>query len=1360
MLSKRVVLLVVALCCLFALTPSALFSQSTSAGSVAGLVSDPSGGSIVGATITLTDKATNTPRTATSNEAGRYNFADVTPGGYEVKANKTGFRLAKVSQIQVTVGTTLTVDIRLEIGSVAETIEVTTTGAELQTTNSTVGTTIAGETLQLLPNLGHDVTGLLIAQPGVTSTGQVAGAQYDQNMYQLDGGNNSNDMDGSMSIYTPSSGSTSPQNTGGAPSGVVPTPVESVEEFKVSTSNQTADFNGAGGAQVQLVTKRGTDKWHGAAYEYYLGSNFGANTWDNNVNNIPKVKTHQNRFGAAGGGKILPRMLGGATYFFSNYEGLRYPLGATFERAVPSPLFKQGIIEIPDSASSIVCNSKTATPINCDLYNMNTTAKTVTVNGNSMILQPAVCAGAVTASNPTGFCDPRLIGFNSTIQNLWSTYMPDPNDLTQFGDKLNVEGFKGTLLTPVKSDFGVARVDHDFSKNWHFNSSYRFYRFSRGSSVQTDIGGFFKGDTKGQIAALSTRPIKPWYYVAGLTTNLTSNLTNDFHFSYLRNFWSWQDALAPPQISGIPGAIEISPSYGSSKNTAESANALIPYNVNTQSVRIRFWDGHDSYYRDDLSYIHGNHLWQIGGLVQHNWDFHTRDDNGSGTFNNPVFLVGAGESGVSIGSAFRPQTCDPNGPTDPAPVITTNCIVSTQIGKWKGFYADLLGISGAQVAYTRAGKDLSLQPLGKDAFDKSTIDTFNLYFSDTWHLRPTFTLNYGLGWLLETPPVEQDGKQITLVDSSDNQVNVKDYLSTRQRAALAGQIYNPALGYALVGNVGNGLKYPYHMFWGGFSPRVSAAWNPRFDSGLMGKLFGQGKTVLRGGYGRVYGRQNGVDLVLVPLLGVGLIQAVKCPGASIAGTCLGPGGTDPTNAFRIGIDPNPAGLYKQGISNTLCQPFFPGEVNCDGTTAARASDTLVLDPNYKPAHSDEFNFTIQRDLGHNMMLEVGYLGRILRDEYMNINLDQVPWMLTKGGQSFAQAYAGMEKQYCGLTGPTCALNAAAVTPQPFFETTLGAGGTMQVLGMESGASGNLAGQNVYSMWGDLEALPGTIFNNSTIGARQATSVQMSGAFGRGNYNAAIVSLTARHYKGFTVNTNFTWSRSMGTQFFAQANNGINPNNGYDFKNWGSYGPQPYDIRFVYNLQGLYQVPFLKSQHGFAGRVLGGWALAPFFFIRSGYPVPVYTDGSCSDESWGQGNCSSGNLATNAVLTSAYTGGASRHTAAGGAGNIFANPTAVMGQFRPFILGLDGPNGGSGGPLRGLSQWNLDLTVSKELKFTERFNARFIATFSNVFNHPWFHDPYLDLTDPGDWGVLSGSPFGVATQINSPRQIEFGLRFGF
>ena len=205
MSSKRVALLLAALFCLCALAPSALFAQSVSTGTVAGTVTDPSGGAIVGATVTLTDTATSISRTDVTNENGRYFFASVVPSKYTVSVSKTGFRVSKLVDQVVTVGASLTLNLTLEIGSVAETVEVTVTnGAELQTLNATVGNTISGDLLQNLPSIGRDAATFVTLQPGVSPDGSVAGAVVDQSTFMLDGGQNTNDMDGSMHVYTPS----------------------------------------------------------------------------------------------------------------------------------------------------------------------------------------------------------------------------------------------------------------------------------------------------------------------------------------------------------------------------------------------------------------------------------------------------------------------------------------------------------------------------------------------------------------------------------------------------------------------------------------------------------------------------------------------------------------------------------------------------------------------------------------------------------------------------------------------------------------------------------------------------------------------------------------------------------------------------------------------------------------------------------------------------------------------------------------------------------------------------------------------------------------------------------------------------
>src|SRR5712691_383273 len=264
-------------------------AQNAASGAISGQVTDQQGGAVPGAAVRLTEVSTNSVTTTVTNEAGRYVFPTVPSGTYDLTVTKEEFSLAKMAAQKVEVGMSLTMNVSLQLGQTTTTVELQgAVGADLQVMNATVGSTISGDSLQMLPNLGRDASTLAVLQVGVTAFGNTAGANADQNSFQLDGGNNSNDMDGNQRTYTPSNGYTGSASTGGSPSGVMPTPVESIEEFKVGTSNQTADCAGAAGSQFQMVTKRGTNTFHGAAYEHYFASNVAAaNKWINNHTPCP-----------------------------------------------------------------------------------------------------------------------------------------------------------------------------------------------------------------------------------------------------------------------------------------------------------------------------------------------------------------------------------------------------------------------------------------------------------------------------------------------------------------------------------------------------------------------------------------------------------------------------------------------------------------------------------------------------------------------------------------------------------------------------------------------------------------------------------------------------------------------------------------------------------------------------------------------------------------------------------------------------------------------------------------------------------------------------------------------------------------
>ena len=1315
------------------LNTGTVFGQATSTGTVVGVATDPTGAVVQDATILLTDTATGAKRTTVTNKDGAYVVMDVPPATYNISCTKSGFEVDQINGEIVSVGSQTTANFSMVVGSQSTVVEVQAAASDLQTMNATIGDTVSPLMITSLPSVARDVSTFATLQPGVTPGGSVAGTVTDQAVFQLDGGNNSSDMDGSMLNYTGAfGGNTSGVSSIGAGSfGVMPMPQDSIEEFKVATSGQTADFNNSSGMQAQVVTKRGGNHWHGTVYEYYLDSNIGANSWQNNFPTVkggttytPKPSNHYNRFGAAAGGPIGPTFLWGKTYFFANYEGFRFPNSATYERAVPSPTLLQGIVTFPNAA------------------------------------------GVETQYNLKSV-DPRGIGLNPTVAKMWTTQLPAGNDpgCTLIAgarcDSFNTIGYKANIGIAQKSDFGVARLDHDFGSKWHFMTSYRYFKLTKATTNQVDIGGVL-GGAIGVPTALANRPQDPWYFVAGLTTNISSTFTNDFHYSYLRNVWSWNDANAPAQLSGLGGALE---PFGEFSTTV-----LAPYNVDTQDIRTRFWDGHDHFLRDDLTKLKGNHLVQFGGQFQHNFNFHQRTDNGGGINFTTTYQLGDSSGGglVSLTGVA--------GAGVPVSSTTNARIIDAALGI----------VTDSQVAYTRSGNNLSLNAPLTPAQDQATIPYYNLYVSDTWHIKPSLTINYGLGWALEMPPVEKTGKQVVLVDEADEPIKTSDFLAARQAAALKGQVYNPQVGFALVGNVGSGLKYPYNPFYASFSPRIAVAWNPHFSNdSFMGRVFGTDGSVIRGGYGRVYGRLNGVGLVLTPLLGPGLIQAVQCRTALSNGTC-GSSNPNDTTAFRIGVDGNTAPLT--AASATLPQPLYPG------FNGAATASSATLDPSFRPNDADSFNLTIQRQINRKMLIEVGYIGRIIHHEFQPYNLNTVPYMMSLGGQSFASAYAAIETAFgCATSAGLCSATTArataktpvypAVSPQAFFETALAGTGycagyancTTAVVQKEASHLGN---QQVFNLWSDLDnggfnfarSMEGTPIPGQTqFGAngQLGSGAGLTASTGYGNYNAGFVTFKTTDFRGLTLQENFTYSKALGTGAEAQATSEYTPNDAFDLGK--SYGVQQFNQKFIFNTFLVYQTPWYKNQSSLLGRVAGGWTFSPIFTAGTGQPL------NCTTFSGAQafGGADDLNYAATeqCIFTSQYTGGYQTHrgitggvdpngikvgTTVAGPGpasvSMFSNPVAVYGQVRPAILGIDNRDSGNG-PISGLPYWNMDMQIKKNVKIWESTGLEFSGVITNIFNHNVFSNPGFSLATPASFGV-------VTSQGNSPRSIEMGVRANF
>jgi len=444
-----------------------LFAQNST--SLSGIASDPSGGVVKDVVIELTSKATDARRTATTDTQGRYLFPQVAPGNYKLEAKSTGFKAQVIDNLALQVNTPATVNLVLQVGAVSESVSVVAEASLVNTVDASIGNAIGEKPIVELPFEARNPVGLLALQPGVTyvangkddyRSGSVNGGKSDQGNVTLDGVD-VNDQQ-SRKAFT----------------SVLRVTLDSVQEFRVTTSNFGADQGRSSGAQVSLVTKSGTNELHGSAFEFNRNTLTSANTFFNNASGVARTALIRNLYGGTLGGPIKKDKL----FIFGSYEGRRDASQANAVRIVPTADYRLG----------------TFTYIRKD----GTTGK----------LSPSQIAASA---------DPLHIGPNAAILKYLQQF-PNPND-TSVGDGLNTTGYRFNSGAPLRYNTYIAKIDYSLNSR-----NQLFVRGNLQNDHSTDSIPQFPGQPDASAHLENAKGIAvgdTWIISPNLTSNMRYGLT-------------------------------------------------------------------------------------------------------------------------------------------------------------------------------------------------------------------------------------------------------------------------------------------------------------------------------------------------------------------------------------------------------------------------------------------------------------------------------------------------------------------------------------------------------------------------------------------------------------------------------------------------------------------------------------------------------------------------------------------------------------------------------------------------------------------------------------------------------------------
>lgn len=1321
-------------------------AQSTS--QLNGSVTDPSGAAVPNAKITLTATATGLQRTTTSNRAGLYEFLDVPPGNYRLDASASGFAAYTVAGVTLVVNTPSTINIKLQVAGGATTVTVEGTEPLINKTDASLGNVLENAQISELPIADRNVVQLLSLQPGVAYLGN----QLDESTDTRSGAVNGLRSD--QSNVTLDDIGVNDQNNGFAFTSILTVPPDSVEEFRVTTADPQADTGYSSGAQVALVTKSGTNSIHGSAYEYNRTTNFSANDWflkqaegaAGQPNTPPELI--RNVFGGTLGGPIKKDRL----FFFLNYEGRRDAQASSELRTVPSATIRQGNIEY-------LCVEPNPPALNTAQCPGGTVNGVANVPAGYYALSPA----QLTAMDPGS---PSLYGQgpSSAVETLLNQY---PSSNAAGGDGFNTLGFR--FSSPADATFNtyIARLD------WHISHSETL--FWRGQTQNDNQPGAEQFPGQGPATAVLDDSKGS---ILGLTSILSPTLINDLHWGFIRQGGSNAGTSIYPGVF-LNDVSDLTP-------FSRSTIFFVPVNQIS----------------DTLTKTHGNHTMSFGTDLFIIRNDRSSDANSfSDVQSNVVYMDTAGYSEANNSSPLNPANPIYDGAYPQVdPTFAANYDSAVQM--LLGIFAEGDGVYN----FDRNGNAL---PQGQFVKRRYAINDYEFYGQDAWRITPRLTVTYGLRWVLEAPPYETNGLQVSpcveAIGGGCTNENVADWFNNSAALAAEGQPVRQAgeITFVLGGPENNGPGL-WNWDYKDYSPRISVAWSPDTGDGLFSKVLGpKDKFSIRGGYSIMY------DHFGIPIVNsfdqhgsfglstdVGNPAGVVDPSVAPRFTCLTPASGQPITACLP--PPCPASQFP----STSCL-FGPAPQGGFPTTPSDAAFAINwgLDQSLKTPYAHVYNLSLARQVGNNSSLQLSYVGTIARRLPMQVDL-AMPVDMTDptSGMTYFQAAKMLSQDV--VAGDTY----SQVQPIPFFENLFPAWAGVtgnQLANQPNNASYDCATnpstnpfpasptatQAIYDMWtcfvhnetfalylldvpnatdagANLPNVSGLNTPHSKLGPNAFYHDQFSSLYawrniGTSDYNALQVTYNVHWGSNLQAQFNYTFGKSLDEESAAER---IGPyegtgGTGDDLNGGGivinSYDPlslrglSDFNAKHQINANAVYRLPFGKGQRfaGTAGTLVDE--------IIGGWQVSGvfrWTSGFPITVDNGPAWATNWNIEGDAEPLGAIPAAGSGSFDSNGNPFIFKDPATAINAFRQEWPGESGVRNN----VIGQGMVNLDTGLSKNFRLWEDKRLEFSWQAFNATNAVRF-----DVRSAQPSLAEGPATFGLYTKtLTTPRFMQFALRFVF